>query len=65
MEDVGVDLVSKKIRRDVQELRNEEIERRGGKGGAGVVEIDRGLGSLPAAMAAVRARDWAAWRLGS
>ena len=52
---LGVDLVSKKIRCDVQEMCNEEIEWRGGKGGAGVVEIDRSLKFLPAAMAARRA----------
>ena len=34
VEDVDVDLVSKKIRCDVQEMRNKEIEQRGGKGGA-------------------------------
>ena len=52
VEDVGIDLVSKKIRRDVQKMRNEEIEWRGGKGGARVVKINRSLKLLPAAMAA-------------
>ena len=63
--DVDVVLWCKQIGDDVQEMRREEAKRIEEKREAGVVGIDRGLGSLPAAMAVARARDWAAWRLGS
>ena len=59
---VHVDLETGKIGDDVQEVRHEEMKRKGEERGAGVVGARPELQNLPAAMAARRGQARAAWR---